>query len=82
MENISHKCNSFMLKRDFRLVKYDAYKHFLYFQLYLLKCGYLKKSTDQEISTIFDQGAISNAIKDFQAFAGLNKTGNCTFINI
>lgn len=61
----------------FRLAKYDAYKHFLYFQLYLKKYGYL-----EEISTILDQGAISNAIKDFQAFVGLRKTGKCTFINI
>lgn len=48
-----------------------------YFQLYLKNFGYIEEST----GGIIGLEAVSIAIKDFQKFAGLSETGNCTLIN-
>lgn len=58
------------------------HKHFLSLQMYLKKFGYLEDSAGQETSALRAQEVVSNAIKDFQRFAGLNETGNCATINI
>lgn len=58
------------------------HNHYLYFQLYLKKFGYLEHTTGKKQLATMGREAVSAAIKDFQRFAGLRKTGECTIINI